>query len=81
MRGENHAYKRNGMMTFEAHSASFAIDDVEFSAEPTRSTSAFAPRFASSEPEAGWATRNPARAMALLFVNPRDCAMVDELLA
>ena len=65
-------------MTFEAHSASFATDDVEFSAEPARLSSAF--RFA-SEPEAGWASRNPARAMALLFVNPRDCAMVDELLA
>ena len=33
------------------------------------------------EPEAGWATRNPERAMALLFVSPRDCAMVDELMA
>lgn len=62
-------------MTFEAHSTAFASDDVEFSAEPS---SAF--RFR-SEPEAGWARRNPARAMALLFVNPRDCAMVDELLA
>ena len=65
-------------MTFEAHSAAFAHDDVEISAEPFRSASAF--RFG-SEPEAGWASRNPARAMALLFVNPRDCAMVDELLA
>ena len=69
-------------MTFEAHSASFATDDVEISAEAVRVSNAF--RFASKisgEPEAGWATRNPARAMALLFVNPRDCAMVDELLA
>lgn len=66
-------------MTFEAHSTAFASDDVEISAEPS---SAF--RFArqvAGEPEAGWASRNPARAMALLFVNPRDCAMVDELLA
>ena len=65
-------------MTFEAHSTAFASDDVEISAQPFRTTSAF--RF-SSEPETGWASRNPARAMALLFVNPRDCAMVDELLA
>jgi hypothetical protein len=63
-------------MTFEAHSTAFASDDVEISAEPS---SVF--RFGASEPEAGWASRNPARAMALLFVNPRDCAMVDELLA
>jgi hypothetical protein len=69
-------------MTFEAHSASFAHDDVEISAEAGSPSGAFrfAPR-ASAEPEAGWASRNPARAMALLFVNPRDCAMVDELLA
>jgi hypothetical protein len=66
-------------MTFEAHSAAFANDDVEISTEPSRTASAF--RFAPSEPEAGWATRNPARAMTLLFVNPRDCAMVDELFA
>ena len=63
-------------MTFEAHSTAFASDDVEISAQPSG-----AYRFGSVEPEAGWATRNPARAMALLFVNPRDGAMVDELLA
>lgn len=69
-------------MTFEAHSAAFASDDVEIFAEPARPASAFrfAPR-AASDPEAGWATRNPQQAMALLFVNPRDCAMVDELMA
>jgi len=65
-------------MTFEAHSTAFASDDVEISAEPFRPVSAYC---SVSEPEAGWASRNPARAMALLFVNPRDCAMVDELLA
>ena len=70
-------------MTFEAHSASFATDDVEIFAEPVRSSGVFRfePRITASEPEAGWATRNPNRAMALLFVNPRDCAMVDELMA
>jgi hypothetical protein len=70
-------------MTFQAHSAAFASDDVEIFAEPLLPASAcrFAPRAVVSEPEAGWATRNPERAMALLFVNPRDCAMVDELLA
>ena len=33
------------------------------------------------DPEPGWATRNPDRAMLFLFVTPRDCAAVDELLA
>lgn len=31
--------------------------------------------------DAGWATRNPDDAMRLLFVNPQDGAIVDELLA
>jgi hypothetical protein len=39
------------------------------------------PLAAANDPEAGWAARNPDRAMLLLFVNPRDCAMVDELMA
>ena len=34
-----------------------------------------------ADPEAGWARRNPERAMAFLFVSPRDCGAVDELLA
>jgi hypothetical protein len=34
-----------------------------------------------ADPEAGWAARNPARAMAFLYVSPRDCGAVDELLA
>jgi hypothetical protein len=70
-------------MTFMARAAAFAADDVEIFAEPLdgRSAFRFEPRIAASEPEAGWATRNPDRAMALLFVNPRDCAMVDELMA
>ena len=34
-----------------------------------------------ADPEPGWATRNPDRAMLFLFVTPRDGALVDELLA
>ena len=62
-------------MTFLGQSASFSSDDVEIFAERSP-LAAFA-----AEPEAGWATRNPDRAMLLLFVNPRDGAMVDELMA
>jgi len=61
-------------MTFQAHSASFTSDDVEIFAGRNPLATAF-------EPEAGWAMRNPDRAMLMLFVNPRDCAMVDELMA
>jgi len=32
-------------------------------------------------PEAGWAARNPDRAMLFLFVSPRDCGALDELMA
>jgi hypothetical protein len=33
------------------------------------------------DPEPGWATRNPDRALAFLFVSPRPCAALDELMA
>ena len=61
-------------MTFQAHDAHFSSDDVEIFAGRS-------PLAAANDPEAGWASRTPDRAMLLLFVNPRDCAMVDELLA
>lgn len=34
-----------------------------------------------ADPETGWATRNPGRAMAFLFVSPRQGAALDEVLA
>jgi hypothetical protein len=34
-----------------------------------------------ADPEAGWASRNPDRAMLFLFVSPRDCGAVEELMA
>jgi hypothetical protein len=34
-----------------------------------------------ADPEAGWAARNPDRAMLFLFVSPRACGAVEELMA
>ena len=34
-----------------------------------------------ANPEAGWANRNPDRALLFLFVSPRDCGALDELMA
>ena len=34
-----------------------------------------------ADPEAGWAARNPDRAMLFMFVSPRDCGALDELMA
>jgi hypothetical protein len=34
-----------------------------------------------ADPEAGWAARNPDRAMLFLFVTPRACGAVEELMA
>ncbi|MET1111153.1 MAG: hypothetical protein ABWX67_06470 [Allosphingosinicella sp.] len=34
-----------------------------------------------ADPEAGWASRNPDRAMLFLFVTPRDCGALEELMA
>lgn len=33
------------------------------------------------DPEAGWAAGNPDRAMLFLFVTPRACGAVEELMA
>jgi hypothetical protein len=33
------------------------------------------------DPEAGWASRNPDRALLFLFVSPRDCGALEELMA
>ena len=34
-----------------------------------------------ADPEAGWAGRNPDRAMLFLYVTPRDCGALEELMA
>ena len=34
-----------------------------------------------ADPQAGWAARNPDRAMLFLFVSPRECGALDELMA
>jgi hypothetical protein len=68
-------------MTFVAPAAAFA-DAVEFEFD---ALAAFRPAVAAqrepADPEAGWATRNPAKALAFLYVSPRDCGALDELMA
>jgi hypothetical protein len=34
-----------------------------------------------ADPEAGWASRNPDRALLFLFVTPRECGALEELMA
>ena len=34
-----------------------------------------------ADPEAGWAARNPDRALLFLYVSPRDCGALEELMA
>ncbi|HEY0414411.1 MAG TPA: hypothetical protein VGD66_14850 [Allosphingosinicella sp.] len=34
-----------------------------------------------ADPEAGWAARNPDLALLFLFVSPRDCGALEELMA
>jgi hypothetical protein len=69
-------------MTYEAHSAAL-VADLDFAVEPVRAAPAIAPFPANdvADPEAGWAMRNPDRALLFLFVTPRDCAALDELMA
>jgi hypothetical protein len=62
-------------MTFEAQAATFGADiDDNVSAAPADFRTP-------ADPEAGWASRNPDRATLFLFVTPRDCGAVEELMA
>ncbi len=62
-------------MTFEAGTAAISADFETFAAP------AVADFCTPADPEAGWASRNPERAMLFLFVSPRDCGAVEELMA
>ena len=62
-------------MTFQAGAAATSADFDSFTA--WRAADFRTP----ADPEAGWATRNPERAMLFLFVSPRDCGAVEELMA
>jgi hypothetical protein len=66
-------------MTFEAQAAAIC-EAAEFAYE-TVAAPAPANDLLPADPEAGWATANPDKAMLFLFVTPRDCAAVDELMA
>ena len=69
-------------MTFVAPASAFAdaveIDFAQFAAAPRAALPTHA---GVADPEAGWATRNPGKALAFLFVSPRDCGALDELMA
>ena len=62
-------------MTYEAQQAAFDADLATIS--PAAPVDFRTP----ADPEAGWAGRNPDRAMLFLFVTPRDCGAVEELMA
>ena len=62
-------------MSFEAGSAAITID---LDAPVTGADADFR---TPADPEAGWASRNPDRAMLFLFLSPSDCGALDELMA
>ena len=66
-------------MSFEATALAAEIETFADYAAPRMSVPLAANDPA--DPEAGWAARNPERAMLFLFVSPRDCGAVDELMA
>lgn len=62
-------------MTYEAQQAAF---DAELEANCSAAVADFR---TPADPEAGWASRNPDRATLFLFVTPRECGAVEELMA
>jgi hypothetical protein len=65
-------------MTFEAQAAAIC-EPVTFAVGARAPVPV--PANDPADPEAGWASANPDRAMLFLFVSPRECAVVDELMA
>jgi hypothetical protein len=62
-------------MTFQAGAAATSAGFETFTADGV------ADFRTPASPEAGWASRNPDRALLFLFVSPRDCGAVEELMA
>jgi hypothetical protein len=67
-------------VTYEAQAAAFEAD-VELAFEAPKPRDALPAHADVADPEPGWATRNPGKAAAFLFVSPRDCEALDELMA
>ncbi len=67
-------------MTYEAQAAAFEAE-VELTFDAPQPSAVLPAHEDVADPEAGWATRNPGKAIAFLFVSPRDCAAFDELMA
>jgi hypothetical protein len=89
MRGRLSIFKGIRDMTLEALAAPM-LDDSDSIFDFSHAASLAAPAPANldsplgadrADPELGWASRNPDRAMLFLFVTPRDGRVVDELLA
>ena len=66
-------------MSFQAGAAARVADEIFVDAAPVIVPAL--PANDPADPEAGWSARNPDRAMLFLFVSPRDCAAIDELMA
>jgi hypothetical protein len=62
-------------MTFQTGSATTLLANI--SAHAVQDADFRTP----ANPEAGWANRNPDRALLFLFVSPRECGALEELMA
>jgi hypothetical protein len=74
MRERGNPCKRKTFM-FEARTAPMATEMDLIEAQPN------ADFRTPADPQAGWASRNPDRALAFLYVSPRDCGALEELMA
>ncbi len=68
-------------MSFQAAAAAMIADAETFADLNPVAVKPVFPANDPADPETGWAMRNPDRALLFLFVSPRDCAAVDELMA
>jgi hypothetical protein len=75
-------FVRETFLPFERQNFMFATRTAAVLANHQAPIEAVAANFRTpADPEAGWAARNPDRAMLFLFVTPRDCGALEELMA
>jgi len=74
MREKLTPFKRKTQM-FEAGTAATGMEMNLISRDP------HADYRTPADPEAGWAVRNPDRALLFFYVSPRDCGALEELMA
>jgi hypothetical protein len=80
--GLRRAVMRERLIPFKRNDTMFEVQTAATATEMDLIVPAANANFRTpADPEAGWASRHPDRALLFLFVTPRDCGALEELMA